>query len=90
MCSCNIYYCYIPFKPGFLYESKDDIPTKNSLLNFSISLKTLKGQCRLQIKGEMKSCLLFYLLILQSGDVEVNLGPKYPCGICSKNVGWNG
>ena len=35
---------------------------------------------------------LCILLLLQSGDTEVNPGPrqpKWPCGVCSKGVRWN-
>ena len=42
------------------------------------------------MKNSVGTCVMFYLLIMQSGDVEINPGPaKYPCGICEKNVGWN-
>ena len=42
------------------------------------------------MKSDVGTCVLFYLLIMQSEDVEVNPGPaKYPCGICDRNVGWN-
>ena len=42
------------------------------------------------MKNNVGYCLVFYLLVMQSGDVEMNRGPpKYPCGICSKNVNWN-
>ena len=34
------------------------------------------------------SGLVRLLLLLMAGDIELNPGPKYPCGICSKNCTW--
>ena len=76
-----------------LFES-NEINQSSCLWKLNLTFSVLNTQpnrrCRINMKNNVGSCLVFYLLIMQSGDVEMNPGPpKYPCGICSKNVNWN-
>ena len=42
-------------------------------------------------KGSKFSCqLTFNLLLLMSGNVHSNLGPVFPCSVCTGNVTWQG
>lgn len=57
---------------------------------FTISLVSVQRNRPKILKCTKDTLWVVYLLILQAGDVQVHSGPpKYPCGICDKNVGWN-
>ena len=67
----------------------------SSLSDFKLTFCSLisrpNQQCRMNMKNSVGTCVMFYFLIMQSGDIELNCCPtKYPCGICNnKNVDWN-
>ena len=56
-------------------------------------MKSTKFQSRFSRLHKKKHTSLFYfsLLLIRSGDVELNPGPKvkYPCGSCKKAVKWS-
>ena len=71
-----------------LFES-NEINQSSCLWKLKLTFSALNTQpnrrCRMNVKNNVGSCLVFHLLIMPSGDVEMNPGPpKYPCGICSK------
>lgn len=73
-----------------LFGSKD-ITQSLCLWNLKLSFCTIRSQSiwrfRMNMENNVGSCLMFYLLIMQLGAVEINPGPpKYSCRICNKNL----
>ena len=89
-------------RPNLARNDEVGIPTSSLTVlrqqctyHLSISLRIIsKNRQNMTISPKhcMTTKMILYLLILQCGDVEAQPGPrevKFPCGICSKNVGWN-
>ena len=101
ICFCFIFITLISGKPEEHMKQNDRFCSKqglvrnedNNLQHFMVTVsesKLLKK--RLHINITCKSAIYLYMLILQTGDIQIQPGPtyiKYPCGICSKNVNWN-
>ena len=89
-CAISLFIIAIFMNQGSIVDDSSYDSHANGIFNLSCTLKASRGQCRVKLENQGRSCLIFYLLLLQAGDIEANPGPpKYPCGICNKNVGWN-
>jgi len=88
-CAVTIFLVTVFFQTNCIGEESFKKPLYNSLQSFSLTLKCCKSQFRLSLRNDVRTCTLIYLLLIQAGDIEINPGPRYPCGICKKNVNWN-
>jgi len=88
-CAVTIFLVTVFFQTNCIGEELFKKPLNNSLQSFSLTLKCCKGQFRLSLRNDVRTCTLIYLLLIQAADIEINPGPRYPCGICKKNVNWN-
>ena len=69
----------------------DNVATHTSIGGY-LSIKLSQFRTPHKVTGSTRTHLLLSTLLLMSGDIQLNPGPKqhtiYPCGYCQERVGW--